>query len=98
MEARKSFYVAAVIISLLAFGVPASAEIFPAVPGGKPAASVDLATAEGVKAVKGDWRYSDTKIVEAEFRAPGADGQPSNTLAKTYDYNAAPGGGVLHGC
>jgi sugar lactone lactonase YvrE len=43
MRGRKFLYAAA-IISLLAFGVTASAQIFPAVPGGKPAASVDLAT------------------------------------------------------
>ncbi|HKG13655.1 MAG TPA: SMP-30/gluconolactonase/LRE family protein [Pyrinomonadaceae bacterium] len=92
MRVRKFFYAAAVIISLLAFGDTASAQIFPSVPTGRPAASVDLATDEGVKSVKGEWRYSDTKIVETEFRAPGADGQPSDALSKTYDYTPHAGG------
>ena len=92
MRARKFFYAAAVIISLLAFGVEAGAQIFPAVPSGRPEASVDLATADGVKIVRGEWRYSDTKIVETEFRAPGADGQPSDVPSKTYDYTPHAGG------
>lgn len=92
MRVRKLLYAAAVIISILALGVAADAQVFPAVPTGKPVASVDLATEEGVKTVKGEWRYSDTKIVETEFRAPGADGQPSDTPSKTYDYTPHAGG------
>jgi gluconolactonase len=45
-----------------------------------------------VKIVRGEWRYSDTKIVETEFRAPGADGQPSDVPSKTYDYTPHAGG------
>jgi gluconolactonase len=92
MKARKFFYAAAVVTSLLVSCVTAGAQVFPAVPSGKPAASVDLATDEGVSAVKGEWRYSDTKIIETEFRAPGADGQPSDVPAKTYDYAPHAGG------
>jgi hypothetical protein len=33
----------------------------------KAEATVDLATKEGVQLVKGEWRYSDTKIVEFDF-------------------------------
>jgi hypothetical protein len=42
----------------------------------KPQATIDLATKEGVRAVKGVWRYSDTRIVEVDFKAAAADGQP----------------------
>jgi gluconolactonase len=80
------------MISLLAFSDTASAQIFPAVPAGRPAASLDLATEEGAKAVRGEWRYSDTRIVETQFRAPGADGQPSDAPSKTYDYTPHAGG------
>lgn len=52
----------------------------------KPEAIIDLATKEGVQAVKGVWRYSDTKIVEVDFKAAGADGQPSSVPNKTYDF------------
>ena len=62
------------------------------VPSGKPAASVDLATIPGVKAVSGQWKYSDTRIVEAEFNSAGADNQPTGPAVKTYDY--APHAGV----
>jgi gluconolactonase len=60
-------------------------------PSGKPEATIDLATAEGVKSIKGEWRYSDTKIVEVAFRAPGTDGQPTGTPVKTYDYTPHAG-------
>lgn len=62
------------------------------VPSGMPNATIDLATDNGVSAVKGEWRYSDTKIVEADFRGPGADKQPSGPAVKTYDYAPHAGG------
>jgi gluconolactonase len=58
----------------------------------KPEATIDLATKQGVETVKGAWRYSDTKIVEVDFKAPGADGQPSNTPNKAYDFTPHAGG------
>lgn len=48
-------------------------------------ASIDLGTAEGVKAVAGEWRYSDTKIIETEFK------NPDKTPNKTYDYEPHAG-------
>lgn len=56
-----------------------------------PAAVIDLATDDGAKAVSGIWRYSDTKIVEVPFRAPGADGQPSGEENVTYDISPRAG-------
>jgi gluconolactonase len=61
-------------------------------PSGKLEATIDLATAEGAQSVKGQWRYSDTKIVEVDFRAPGPDGQPTGAALKTYDYTPHGGG------
>src|SRR5262249_21277878 len=58
----------------------------------KPDASIDLATKAGVALVKGEWRYSDTKIIDVDFRAAGADGQPSGVRNKTYDF--VPHGGA----
>jgi gluconolactonase len=60
-------------------------------PSGLPEATVDLATEAGVKLLKGQWRYHDTKIVEVAFRAPGPDGQPTGALVKTYDYEPHAG-------
>src|SRR5215467_10930656 len=62
------------------------------IPAGKPDAMIDLGSAEGVKTVKAEWRYSDTKIVEADFRGPGADKQPTGAPVKTYDYSPHAGG------
>ena len=54
-------------------------------------ATIDLATVEGAKLVKGEWRYSDTKIVEVDFRGPGPDKQPTGGPIKTYDYRPHAG-------
>src|ERR1041385_891430 len=62
------------------------------VPTGKADAMIDLGSVEGVNAVKGQWRYSDTKIVEADFRGPGPDKQPTGAPVKTYDYIPHAGG------
>ncbi len=71
-------------------GRPTSAAVN--TPSGKPEASIDLASADGVNLVKGEWRYSDTKIVEVDFRRPGSDNQPSGPVTRTYDYTPHAGG------
>jgi gluconolactonase len=58
----------------------------------KPAAIIDLATKEGVETVKGEWRYSDTKILAVDFKAAGADGQPTGAPIKAYDFTPHAGG------
>lgn len=58
-----------------------------------PLATIDLATDSGVAAVKGSWRYSDARIVEASFRAPDAAGQPTGREWKTNDIE--PHGGPV---
>ena len=55
-------------------------------PYGRPEATIDLRTTEGAQMVKGQWRYSDAKIIEVESRGPGADLKPSGDPNKTYDY------------
>ena len=57
----------------------------------KPEATVNLAGKDGVQLVKGEWRYSDTKIVEVDFKAAGADGQPGNTPDRAYDFTPHAG-------
>jgi gluconolactonase len=63
-----------------------------AVPSGTPLATIDLATAEGVKLVKGQWRYSDARIVDVDFRAAGPDKQPTGGPVKTHDIVPKAGG------
>jgi len=55
-------------------------------PYGRPDATIDLRTNDGVALVKGQWRYSDARIIEVDSRAPGADLKPSGAPNKTYDY------------
>ncbi len=62
------------------------------IPNSKPEAIVDLATSDGVQTVKGTWRYSDTRIIEIDFKAAGADNQPTGAPVKTYDYSPHAGG------
>lgn len=61
-------------------------------PHGSPEAKIDLATQTGAQLVKGEWRYSDTKIIEVDFKGPGADNQPTGAAVKTYDYTPHAGG------
>jgi gluconolactonase len=41
--------------------------------------------------VKGQWRYSDTRIIEVDSRGPGADLKPSGAPNRTYDYTPHAG-------
>src|SRR6516225_1288045 len=63
-------------------------------PSGKSDAVIDLATREGIDLVKGQWRYSDTKIIQVDFKAAGPDKQPTGKPIKTYDF--APHAGVAN--
>jgi gluconolactonase len=61
-------------------------------PTGQPDAVIDLATKEGVDLVKGQWCYSDTKMIQVDFKAAGADKQPTGKPIKTYDFTPHAGG------
>lgn len=60
-------------------------------PTGKPEATINLATDDGAKLVKGEWRYSDTRIIEVDFKSPGTDKQPTGAPNRTYDYEPKAG-------
>src|SRR6266581_1464915 len=81
------------ILCLLLFVVTrAFADTNADAPAGKPDAAIDLATKEGVDLVKDQWRYSDTKIIQVDFKAAGADKQPTGKPIKTYDFAPHAGG------
>src|SRR6516225_420142 len=61
-------------------------------PTGKADAVIELATREGVDLVKSQWRYSDTKIIQVDFKAAGTDKQPTGKVIKTYDFTPHAGG------
>jgi gluconolactonase len=80
------------IVALIMGVLVAMARAQQPAPAGKPEATINLAAEEGARLVKGEWRYSDTKIVEVDFKAPGADRQPTGAPTKTYDYEPKAGG------
>jgi gluconolactonase len=63
----------------------AHAQITADAPTVRPDAIVNLATDEGVAMVRGQWRYSDARIVEVEHRSPGPDLRPSGPPNRTFD-------------
>jgi len=83
------------VISAVSLATPQSATAQNVVaqepPYGRPDATIDMRTGEGAELVKGIWRYSDVKIVETDFRAPGPDLKPSGKPIKTYDYTPHAG-------
>jgi gluconolactonase len=85
-------FVLALALLAVASWPAVAAPATPDAPAGRPQASIDLATAEGARLVQGEWRYSDTKIIEVDFTGPGADGQPTGSPVKTYDYTPHAGG------
>ncbi len=52
---------------------------------GLPDAVIDLQTDAGVQLVKGQWRYSDTRVEEIDFVEVGPDLGPSGAPNRTYD-------------
>ena len=89
MRVRLAIY-AAVLLVVTAGALQAQSVQDP--PFGRPDAVIDLTTHEGVAAIKGQWRYSDTRIVEVDARGPGADLKPSGVPIRTYDYTPHAGG------
>ena len=65
--------------------VASFAQITGDVPAVRPDAIVNLATHEGASLVKGQWRYSDARIVEVEHRAAGPDHRASGPTNRAYD-------------
>ncbi len=59
---------------------------------GLPDALIDLRTQEGIQLVNGQWRYTDTKIIEVGFQSVGVDLGPTGPPNKTYDYAPHAGG------
>jgi gluconolactonase len=83
---RRLLVFLATMLTVLAAGA-----VEPPMPSGSPDATVDLGTAEGVALVNGQWRYSDTRIVEVAFRNVGAEGQPTGSPNRTYDLTPRAG-------
>jgi gluconolactonase len=77
---------ATIAATLLAVGISHGAQAESAV-----AASIDLATDEGVALVQGQWRYSDARLVDVPFKAADASGQPTGAPLTTQQVDPAAG-------
>ncbi len=73
------------LLLILALGSPAAAQVTGDVPAARPDVIIDLTTPDGVRAVQGQWRYSDTRIVEVDHRAVGPDLKASGAPTRAYD-------------
>lgn len=92
MRDRMRLFLAATTVSLtlgpFGIAVPATRDA----PEGPPDATINLATKEGVILVQSEWRYSDTKIIEVDFREPGPDRKPTGKPNRTFDIFPKAGG------
>lgn len=85
--------IATVTVAAVSFTCVAShAQITGDAPGVRPDAIVDLMTNEGVQLVNGQWRYSDTQIIQVAHHSPGADLGPSGPPNMTHDFTPHAGG------
>jgi gluconolactonase len=89
---RLRFAVVVAFGTLVFLASRAFAETNADAPTGKPDAVIDLATKQDVDLVKGEWRYSDTKIIQVDFKAAGPDKQPTGKSIKAYDFTPHAGG------
>lgn len=81
-----------ILAALTSFPFNAAAQLTNDAPVvGRPMAIINLATEEGVKLVKGQWRYSDTKIIEVDHHSVGPDLRPSGPPNRTHDFTPHAG-------
>src|SRR5436853_2360743 len=91
MKTRKYFTLAAITALLFSNMLMVGAQTTTDAPLGRADAIVNLASAEGARLVKGQWRYSDARIVEVDHRSPGPDLKPSGPPNKTFDITPKAG-------
>jgi len=83
--ARVATRVFAILVALTLTVAFSMAQVTQDAPAGRPESIVDLATSEGVRLVKGTWRWSDVGIVEVDHHSPGPDLRPSGPPNRTHD-------------
>jgi len=92
MKSQMKYIFVAMMMAASILAVDSMAQTTADTPKGQPEATINLATAEGATLAKGEWRYSDTKIIEIDFKGPGPDNQPTGAPMKTYDIVPHAGG------
>lgn len=87
----KSRTVLVVAAALTLFTQPSWAQVTGDAPGVRPDAIVDLKTDEGIGLLKGQWRYSNAKVIDVDHHSPGADLAPSGPPNRTQDLDLHAG-------
>ena len=82
---------AAIASAVFATAVPLQAQVTQDAPVGRPAAIVDLRTAEGATLVRANWKYRDAEIVPVAHRAVGPDLKASGAPNQTFDISPKAG-------
>ncbi len=80
-----------VMAALVVSVQPSWAQVTGDAPGVRPDAIVDLKTDQGIALVKGQWRYSNVKVVDVDHHSPGADLAPSGPANRTQDIDLHAG-------
>ena len=81
-----------IIATVLALATQSAwAQVTEDAPGARPDAIVDLKTDEGIGLVKGQWRYSNVKVIDVDHHSPGADLAPSGPPNRTQDIDVHAG-------
>jgi gluconolactonase len=83
--------VAGVAVVALATSSVGWAQVTGDAPGVRPDAIVDLKTEEGVALVKGQWRYSNVRVIDVDHHSPGPDLAPSGPPNRTEDIDLHAG-------
>jgi gluconolactonase len=90
MKRQISSLILAIFTGVVATG-QAIAQTTTDAPASNPVVVINLATPEGVKLVKGQWRYRDANIVPVTFNRPGPDRKASGPPTTTYDITPQAG-------
>jgi gluconolactonase len=91
MKRQISFLILVSLTALTLQNGSVSAQVTEDAPAIHPEAVINLATPEGARLVKGQWRYSDARIIETDFKSPGLDRKASGPPNKTYDISPQAG-------
>ncbi len=80
-----------VMTALVVSVQPSWAQVTGDAPGVRPDAIVDLKTDTGIGLVKGQWRYSNVKVIDVDHHSPGVDLAPSGPSNRTQDIDLHAG-------
>ncbi len=91
MKYHLPFLMVTLLTTLAGQPLKVTAQTTADVPAANPQAVINLATPEGTQLIKGQWRYSDAKIVPVQFNSPGPDRKASGPPNSTYDITPQAG-------